>query len=153
MRCWPASPWAPQGPVWSAFPSGNHGKGGAGPTDTSDFFKADKGCHISDFSDFQNRELLTFHCFLSDDHRLPSVRSEETFAAFTDQWRPIFTGSQTGTTEEQARTVIGKAWLLRHRWAWGTPGPVGQVGGHVACTSALDCAAASSRKGRRFILC
>lgn len=48
-------------------------------TDISHCFKADKRSDISDFSDFQNIKLLRSHCFPSDDHWLPSVRSEEIF--------------------------------------------------------------------------
>lgn len=37
-------------------------------SDISDCFKADKGCYISDFSDFQNIKMLRFHCFPLDGH-------------------------------------------------------------------------------------
>lgn len=94
--------WASAGPVSPAMACGQHfslrtkGREVLKFTDISHCFKADKGGYLSDVSDFQNIKLLRSHCFPSDDLWLPSGRSEETFPAFSDLWRMVFTGSQMG---------------------------------------------------------
>lgn len=73
-------------------------------TDISKCFRADKGCYASDFSDFQNIKMLSFHCSLSDD-RCPAADLGRPFCFHGHMM--IVTNSQMGIRRQPGMSSAG----------------------------------------------